>query len=102
MNSDSKPPALSISSDSPAVSVPTFACIVYVAAGSDGGVCARVANLAGIEVEAENERVALGKIVPEFKRMVGERLASGKPIAWIDPVPAPEPNEQKRFIPVHL
>jgi hypothetical protein len=102
MNSDSNRPELSLSSDSPPVSVPTFACIVFVAARSDGGVRARVANLPGIEVDAENERAALSIIVPAFKQRVGSLIASGKPIMWIEPVPVPQPDERKRFIPVHL
>ena len=102
MNPESNRPALSISNDSPPASVPTFPCIAYVVKCSEGGVRARVANLAGIEVVAESERVALSKIVPEFKRRVGELVSSGEPIPWIDPPSEPEPNEQKRFVPVHL
>tara|TARA_R110002049_G_scaffold4601_5_gene32737 strand:+ start:1030858 stop:1031166 length:309 start_codon:yes stop_codon:yes gene_type:complete len=102
MSQDPKRSELSISSDSPPAAVPTFPCIVYVTNLSTGGVHARVANLAGIDAEAENEREALGKIVPEFKRQVGQLVANGDPVPWIDPPAKPGPDEQKRFVPVHL
>ena len=103
MKSDSDRPELSLAGDDrPPISVPTFPCIVYVAERAGGGVHARVANLAGIEVDAENERAALSQIVPEFKRQVSEMVAVGNTVPWVDPPTEPEPNEQKRFIPVHL
>ena len=83
------------------ISVPTFACIVYVS-NSNAGVRARVANLAGIECEAASEREALGKIVPAFKQRVAQLTKDETPIPWIEPPSPIEPDEQKRFIPVHL
>lgn len=82
--------------------VPVFNCLVYVAAGPDGGVQARVGNLAGLSVEAANEREALAKIIPAFKQQLGELMQSGTPIPWIDPPLDPDPAEQTRFIPIHL
>ena len=43
--------------------VPVFTCVVHVSPG-ESGVQARVANLAGLQVEAATEREALAKIVP--------------------------------------
>jgi hypothetical protein len=85
----------------PQTSVPAFGCLVYVV-DVDGGVRARVANLAGIEVTAESERGALAKITAEFKRRVSEALGRGETIAWIDPPVDSEPGERRRFVPVHL
>ncbi len=85
----------------PQVDVPAFPCIVHVAV--QDGVCrGRVANLAGIEAVASNEREMLGKIVPVFKRTVAQIHQGGDSIPWITPVPEPKPTQVKRFIPVHL
>ena len=82
--------------------VPVFNCLVYVSTQPDGGVQARVANLAGFQVEAVTERAALAKIIPAFKQQLGELMQRGEAIPWIDPPPDPGPEEQARFIPVHL
>jgi hypothetical protein len=90
------------STRSPVPEVPAFGCIVYVRPVSAGRVIARVANLAGIEIEAANERDALTKIVPLFKSVVQGHLHSETTIPWIDPPSPIGENEQKRFLPVHL
>ena len=82
--------------------VPVFNCLVYVMTDSDGRVQARVGNLAGLQVEAASERAALAQIIPAFKQQLGELMQSGTPIPWIDPPLDPNPEEQTRFIPVHL
>ena len=82
--------------------VPVFSCIVYVSAVADGGVQARVANLAGLECSAASEREALGKIVRAFKARVAEHLQNNSPIPWVEPPVAAVAGEQKRYIPVHL
>jgi thiamine pyrophosphate-dependent acetolactate synthase large subunit-like protein len=82
--------------------VPVFNCIVYVSSAADGGVQARVANLAGLECSAANEREALGKIVRAFKARVAEHLQNKSAIPWIEPPAAAVAGEQKRYIPVHL
>ena len=82
--------------------VPTFACLIYIAKTDDGKVNARVANLAGFEITAATERDALLRISKQFKAHVVQKTADGETIAWIDPpLPAAE-NEQVRSIPVHL
>ncbi|MBS0208035.1 MAG: hypothetical protein JSS27_03680 [Planctomycetes bacterium] len=86
----------------PMANVPVFGCTVYVAQIAEGRVRARVANLDGIECTAANERMALGTVVTEFKNRVREHTARQEPIPWLDP-PAPRlPDEQQRFVPVHL
>ena len=82
--------------------VPVFNCLVYVGPLPDGGVRARVANLAGLQVDASNERQALSRIVPVFKQRVSEFMNAQSAIPWIEPPLDPEPAEQTRFIPVHL
>ncbi len=80
---------------------PAFGCLVYIKK-TKAGVTARVANLDGIEIEASDERAALGKIVPAFRAKVAEQMESGGDVAWIDPPSAKADDEQKRFLPVHL
>jgi hypothetical protein len=93
---------LDVSDASTPIEVPVFNCIVYVSEIAEGGVRARVANLADICCDAGSEREALGKIVPTFKQRVAELTASGTLIPWIDPPLPAEPDEQTRFVPVHL
>jgi hypothetical protein len=93
---------LNVGDHSKPADVPVFNCIVYVSPDTGGGVRARVANLPGIGCIATSEREALGKIVPAFKRRVGELMRSETQIPWIEPPTPTEPGEQKRFIPVHL
>jgi hypothetical protein len=82
--------------------VPVFSCIVYVSPAAKGGVQARVANLPGLTCSAASERDALAQLVPAFKQRVGELTQNKTPIPWIDPPSPIEPDEQKRFIPIHL
>jgi hypothetical protein len=93
---------LNVGDHSQPAEVPVFSCIVYVSPDAGGGVRARVANLPGLECTAGSEREALGKIVPAFKRRIGEQMRSGNQIPWIDPPAPAEAGEQIRFIPVHL
>jgi hypothetical protein len=93
---------LTVSDPAKRVDVPVFNCIVYVSPDAGGGVRARVANLAGLVCTAASEREALGKIVPAFKRRIGEQMHSETQIPWIEPPIPAEAGEQIRFIPVHL
>ena len=88
------------SSDVP--EVPSFGCLVYVQSLPGGRVKARVANLAGIEIEAASERDALTKVVPQFKKMIQDHMQSQTTIPWIDPPSPINEGEQKRFLPTHL
>lgn len=81
--------------------VPVFNCVVYVRK-TDSGAVLRVANLAGITEEASSERAGLAAVVSRFKQMTAEYLQGDGTIPWIEPIPDPEPDEQSRFIPVHL
>lgn len=83
-------------------SVPVFNCVVYLAATSNGGMHARVANLDGLECDAPTERAALQAIVAMFKRRVAEMLTSQTSIPWIEPPLAAGPHEKVRLIGVHL
>ena len=93
---------LDVSAASTPLEVPVFNCVVYIATVADGGVRARVANLADLRCEAGSEREALGKIVPAFKKRVAELTESGTPIPWIEPPEPAQAEEQTRLIPVHL
>ncbi|MEM9643825.1 MAG: hypothetical protein AAF989_02430 [Planctomycetota bacterium] len=81
---------------------PAFGCLVYVCKNETGGVHARVANLAGLEIDAASERDALGKLVPVFRSKVAALLEAGEEIPWLDPPSPKRDDEQKRFLPVHL
>lgn len=87
--------------DSPAVNVPVFSCHVYVVHNA-GAVRARVANLAGIEKTAADERTALLHVVAEFKQRMEALLQAGEPIPWLEPIARREPDELERLIAVHL
>lgn len=81
--------------------VPAFGCIVYFS--SDGNrFRGRVANLAGIEATASNQRDLLGQIVAQFKSAVSDSLAEGGTPKWIDPPAEKRDDEKKLFLPVHL
>ena len=94
------PPPLSLGPVSS--NIPVFNCIVHVLRDSTGNVSARVANLPGIVCTASTERDALSKIVKAFKHAVQELSEKNSVIPWIDPPSSKGPNEQTRFIPVHL
>ena len=102
--SQTTPPdaGLQVSSTSTPLEVPVFNCLVYVASRQQGGVRARVANLPDLQCEAASEREALAKLVPAFKKRVGDLTSSGTDIPWIDPPMPVVDGEQTRFIPVHL
>ncbi|MBP88279.1 MAG: hypothetical protein CMJ64_16435 [Planctomycetaceae bacterium] len=82
--------------------VPVFNCVIYVSKSDDGGIHARVANLAEFECAAASEREAIMKLVPAFKERVRVLTQSGSEIPWIEPPSPKEPAEQERFVPVHL
>lgn len=87
--------------DPPPANVPVFGCMVYVSA-TEGGVRARVANLAGLECTAASERAALGKLIPAFKQRISQHLGAGESVPWLDPPAQAEAGEQTRYVPVHL
>ncbi len=82
--------------------VPVFNCVVHVLRDASGNVSARVANLPDLVCTGSTERDALAKIVREFKLYLKQLADSGTAIPWVDPPSPREPNEQSRFIPVHL
>lgn len=100
VNMNQTPPPLSLGPVS--TNTPVFNCIVHVLRDSSGNVIARVANLPGIVCTASTERDVLTKIVKEFKQVVRELSEIGSEIPWIDPPSTKGPEEQTRFIPVHL
>jgi hypothetical protein len=100
MSNDPRQRKLDIAEDA-AASVPTFACIVYVAKTADG-VRARVANLPDLQFTGRTEREVLGRIIPAFKQQVGQWLTAGEEIPWLEPPLPIADDEQKRFVPVHL
>ncbi|MDA1013318.1 MAG: hypothetical protein O3A00_02570 [Planctomycetota bacterium] len=92
---------LNVNPDSTPVQVPVFNCVVYLST-HDGKVTARVANLAGLELIGSDERDALSRVVSAFKNHVRSLMESKSEIPWVEPIPGPESNESRRFIPVHL
>lgn len=99
-DSDSDSHALPIG-DASQPAVPVFSCHVYVSHGGSQ-TTARVANLAGLETTAPDERTALAQLVAAFKQRVSEHLQRGEPVPWLDPVEPRRTDEQERLIPVHL
>ena len=93
---------LPVVGDGRAGGVPVFSCIAYVSQNADGGVQVRVANLAELSFSAPTEREALAKAISAFKQRIAEFIQRDDSIPWIDPPSPAEPNEQQRFIPVHL
>lgn len=81
---------------------PAYGCIVYIRRLETGGVAARVANLAGLQVEASDERTALSKLVPMFRDKMAAAQASGEALDVDPDPPPPADDEVKRFLPVHL
>ena len=83
--------------------VPVFNCVVIVSPrDAEGMVSARAAELAGIAGRGKSEREALSQVVAQFKDLVSRRYAAGDDIPWLQPPLAPGPQEQQRFIAVHL
>ncbi len=101
MNSDPPQSPPSLPTAAPA-DVPSFGCVVYLSTLPEGRKRGRVANLADMELIASTEREVLQRIVPLFKKRVSDCLAAGEPIPWLDPILEIDPEEQKRFLPVHL
>ena len=84
-------------------SVPVFSCIVILHRDTTTNrITARVANLTGITAEGNAERELLMLLTKQFKSFVQGCLQSNRPIPWIEPPESPQPDEQQRFIPVHL
>ena len=80
--------------------VPVFNCRVFVK--HENGCRARVANLAGMEVNAASERDAIQKIVKQFKARMAEYAERKESPPWLQPELTMEDGEQERLIPVHL
>ena len=80
---------------------PAFGCIVYLR-NQNGQVHGRVANLAGIEAVAADQRAVLGELVRRFKQLVAQAIAAEETPDWIDPPEAKRDDERKLFLPVHL
>jgi len=90
---------LPVGSDS--APVPTFGCVVYLR-DEAGQVHGRIANLAGIEVVAADQRTVLGQLVGRFKQTVSQAMEEGRTPDWIEPPDEKREGERKVFLPVHL
>ncbi len=84
-------------------SVPVYNCHVLVSPRDEQGiVVARVATLADITGQGKTEREALQNVVGAFKSVVARHHQSGDPIPWLDRPLVPQPDQQQRWIAVHL
>lgn len=101
MDQKSDRPLPKIRPISPPLDVPVFNVVIYVAE-SEGKVTAKVANLPDIAFTAFSEPQALKQAITTVKQRLSSWHAAGETIPWVDPVPAPESNEQQRLVPVHL
>ena len=84
------------------LSVPVFNCVIYLRRLPEGGVFARVVNLAGLDCTAPNERAALSQLLTMFKERVTSMISAGEQIPWVEPPPPPDADEQTRLVPMHL
>ncbi len=84
-------------------SVPVFDCRVFVSQPDGSGpVVARCVNLPDVQGSGPSERDALRKVVDAFKAIVQDYHTRGEAIPFIESDAKPGPNEQERWIPVHL
>ncbi|WP_166821306.1 hypothetical protein [Thalassoroseus pseudoceratinae] len=84
-------------------SVPVFDCRVFVShEGANGPVVARCVNLPEVKASGPSERDVLRKIVDAFKSIAQDYHSRGEPIPFIETDAKPGPDEQERWIPVHL
>jgi predicted RNase H-like HicB family nuclease len=84
-------------------SVPVYNCHVLVSPRDEQGiVVARVATLANVTGQGKTEREALQNLVGAFKSAMARHHQSGAPIPWLDPPVEPQPDQQQRWIAVHL
>lgn len=97
------PSAPRVKSIGPPVGVPVYNCIALVSPrNADGVVCVRAANLSDLKTTGASEREALQHLVGAFKIIVSQAAAEGRPVPLLaEPHPA-RPDEQQRFIAVHL
>ncbi len=86
----------------PPEQVPVFNCLVYVLRHDQGAYLARSATLDGVSGGGDSEREALKNVVQAFKTKVGGYLADEKPIPWLEVPLEAAPDEQSRWIAVHL
>jgi hypothetical protein len=84
--------------------VPVFDCHVLLLppAGTRSTYQGRISNLPQITVVAGSERDCLRKIVDQFKALISKHLSAGEAIPWQVPPETRGPDEQERWIPVHL
>lgn len=78
---------------------PAFGLVVYLRDRPEGGVTADVVNLdhgGTLTIDATDDRAALGKIVPAFRRWLTDHPEATP----IDPPPKPDAT-RRRFLPVH-
>ncbi len=84
-------------------SVPVYNCVVILSPIADSSkLRGRIANLAGIAADGYTERDVLIQLSRRFKTVVQEYARCAQAIPWIEPPDSPGPDEQQRFIPVHL
>ncbi|SMP43881.1 hypothetical protein SAMN06265222_1011020 [Neorhodopirellula lusitana] len=81
---------------------PAFGIVVYLSKTAEGQVRGRVANLPDLVHEGASEPGVLGKIVPMCKAVLQKAVQAGEQPPWIDPPLEKQPDEQRRFLPMHL
>jgi hypothetical protein len=81
---------------------PAFGCVVYVRRTESGRTRGRVANLEGVETEGATERDVLSTIVRDVRARISEHMQREEEVPWLDPPAEKEPDEVKRFLPLHL
>lgn len=86
-----------------AASVPVYNCHACLSPpDAEGWISARSCNLPEVVARGKSQREALAALVASFKAAVSRYRAAGQPIPWAECPTKPAPDEQERWIAVHL
>ncbi len=84
-------------------SPPVYNCHAILSTpDAEGWLTARCSNLPGLVVRGKSQREALAALVAAFKAEVSRHAAAGQAIPWSESPVKPAPDEQQRWIAVHL
>lgn len=83
--------------------IPVYDCRVIVCGpDGEGRLIGRVTTLPGLSASARTERELLTQLVEQFKQVLRQYRAEGRPVPWNPHPEPPREGERQRWIPVHL
>lgn len=83
--------------------VPVYNCHACLSPpDAEGWIAARSCNLPEVVARGKTQREALTALVAAFKAAVSRYRAAGRAIPWVESPSKPAPDEQERWIAVHL